>query len=1374
MKTLLVTLLLCLAGLLSAVGIENPSLANPDGRNLPAKWTLYRSGTGDAGLERSAAGKFVLNDRSETGEVGIMQTVPVKPEDFGKKQGVRVRGKAFPERSAAGSYIQVIALPGNQLFQAPLLFNAENSSEVELPVELPAGTERLRITLYSHKQPTPAVEIEEIGWTEIRPLDIELGKRDYRLNTAIVKGGKPQAVILAPAKYAKLAESIRDASGVKLAIASDEWAHVPADPAIAVITLGNAADNRILERLYNLHYSLTDPTMPGKGGYELRSLHNPFADGRNFIIAGGSDDAGVKTAAARLAALLKSKRSGGELSLGHLADIKLSPDCRIPDEVYDVPFHEASPNYKLAGYFGWNILTKEMALFYLTNDPKYAEALKRLAFSADPASRAYLERGGELIENKAKPLASPYHYGSYLQILYWDLIEENPVFSDEDRARITREMFNQYLYFRNDRAAGFGMFGSCQTPQPGLPSRHGLWIANTFYVLSRYFDKYYPHPDFKKGAAVAENTYSSLFTGPVKLQGELGNHYWFSTSLDPIFVYLVLAEKTGKVPPENYRWLIDSLELLADGSEGDRILQYSADNLFSRAYYVTRDPRWLTLRRLTANHLYDGKFRIGQGFPVAPGAREGKLRTGDWMVDRPNPGEYAAWPDEFPDKAHAFRLAAYRTMPDAGGDRLLLDGFFEQGGRNAYHNFAVLQLRLGGSDLLGGYHTGFASYQDGMLAPETPRTSELLDASRTGNLLAVRGVVRQYNNSDWERTVLQDIGSHVLFIDRVTPTAAIGNWDVIFPFELFRGATLKANALGKAEIEQKGKSFTLANGRVMESDRKQFGGSAEGGSGLTIEFKTNLKGVPGATENFFTVLGPDADAMQIAPAAAVLKLGSDRALAVAGTFNAVTAGAAIIAPGRISGIGVKQIGDLFAATVPVRLDWRGDTLAINADAPGRATLAGGKTIDFKAGLNTFPGCPVPDPAALIPAASFERKAPVKAAKAALPELKKRWSDNLGSYLEPVTPIGDSLFAAAAGKKVVIFDLATGRKVREIDNGSQVKALCYWPERKLLLTGGIEDELVKAFTLEGALQWSFKSETALGLFQTGKTYWYRTQPGLAGVRQIATGKIGKGGENVCLVGSASTLEILNAEGKLQARLHILWGPLDQFFFIDENGEKSLYTGFSFNGTHPSPQILASPWRTGSTEKYLLPPKEIPMIYMWCQLRRGKLLEADVDNDGKVDVVGDTRGALNWITVWDKDGQYGKYHANFGAGPLPSMSNEPRLSLDQLMIRDFTAGDFDGDGKTEIAIALGRKLLLVFDGKLTRPEHFLSFDANPMKLAAAGRFLYLALEDGSILKIDGRSGQTVAAAKVAGVPVSLSLVAGQLIVCTNQGQISAFEL
>ncbi|MGE4564267.1 MAG: hypothetical protein AB7F32_05305, partial [Victivallaceae bacterium] len=836
----------------------------------------------------------------------------------------------------------------------------------------------------------------------------------------------------------------------------------------------------------------------------------------------------------------------------------------------------------------------------------------------------------------------------------------------------------------------------------------------------------------------------------------------------------VLSEKTGKVPPENYRWLIDSLELLADGSEGDRILQYSADNLFNRAYYVTHDPRWLTLRRLTANHLYDGKFRIGQGFPVAPGAKEGQLRTDVWMIDRPHPGEYSTWPDEFPDKSHAFRLAAYRTAPDACGDRLLLDGCFEQGGRNAYHNFAVLQLRLGGIDLLGGYHTGFASYQDGMLAPETPRTSELLDASRTGNLLAVRGLVRKYNNSDWERIVLQDIGSHVLFIDRVTPTAPIGNWDVIFPFELYRGATFDGNASGKALIGQKGKSFALANGRVMESDRKQFGGSAEGGSGLTVEFKTNLKGTPGATENFFTILGPDADAKQIAPDAAVLKLGDARALAVSGSFGKITARAAIIAPGRICGIDVKQIGDLFAATVPVRLDWRGDTLVIGADAPGRATPAGGRTIDFKAGLNSFPGCPVPDTTALIPAAAFERKVPAKAAKAALPELKKRWSDQLGSYIEPVTAVGDSLFAAAAGQKVVLFDLATGRKVREIDNGSQVKALCFWPEQKLLLTGGIGDEQVKAFTLEGILKWSFKSETAPGLFQTGKTYWYRTAPGLAGVRQIATGAVGKGGENVCFVGSASTLEILNSEGKLQSRLHILWGPLDQFFFIDENGGKSLYTGFSFNGTHPSPQILAAPWRTGPTDKYLLPPRDIPMINMWCQLRRGKLIEADVDNDGKIDVVGDTRGALNWITVWDKDDQYGKYHANFGAGPLPSMSNEPKLSLDQLMIRDFTAGDFDGDGKTEIAVALGRKLLLVFDGKLTRPEHFLSFDANPMKLAAAGNSLYLALEDGAILKIDGKSGKTIAAAKVAGVPVSLTLVANQLIVCTNQGQIIAFEL
>ncbi len=1359
--------MLFLAGVLPAVTVENQTLGNPGANNVPAGWKLYRNGTGGAVLDRSAAGHFVLNDRDENGEVGIIQILPLKPEDFNKKQGIKVRGRALPGRNSAGSYIQVVTLPDNKLFQAALTFSENGFSDTELVVDPAPGSTGIRITLYSHKQPTPGLEIESVKWDEIRPLDVDLKKRDYRLETAIVRNGKPAAIILAPAKYRKAAETIRAASGAALEIKPDAWANVPADASTAVITLGNAEDNKILERLYNLHYSLTDSSMPGKGGYELRSLHNPFADGRNFIIAGGSDDAGVKTAADRLATLLKNKKV-----LGHLADVKLSPDYKISDEVYDVPFWEASPNYKLAGYFGWNILTKHMALFYLTNDPKYAEALKKLAFENSKETVAYLEKGGELIENKAKPLASPYHYGSHLQILYWDLIEENPVFSAADREKITREMFNQYLYFRNDPAAGFGMFGTYQAPRKALPSRHGLWIANTFYTLSRYFIKYYPHPDFERGAAVAENAYSSLFTDPLNLHGELGNHYWYSNSLDPIFAYLVIAEKTDKVLPENYRRLADNLELLADGTEGDRLLQYSAENLFTRAYYATKDPAWLTLRRLTANHLYDGQFRIGQGFAVPAGAKEAKLRENAWLIDRPGKAEVAEWPDEFPDKSHAFRLAAFRSAQDGGGDRLLLDGFFEHGGRNAYHNFGVLQLRIGGCNLLGGYHTGFASYQDGMVSSETPKTSELLDASLTGNLIAARGKVRKYNHSDWERILLQKLGTYAVFIDRITPDEEINNWDAILSFELYRGAALKSFALGKAEIEVNGKRFTLANGRVTDCEQKRFGSSSEGGSGLTLEMQTSLKGVPGQTETFFSVLGPGADAKQVAPNAAALRLGPERALAVSGQYGKLAAeGLIVSSPASYCGIGVTRIGDALVSSAPVRIDWEGTKLVVNADQPGSITVAG-KELAVKAGLNTF-AFAAPSASEFLAEADFKREAPAKIATATPPELKKSWNANLGSYVEPVTVIDGKLFAAAAGNKVTLFD-ASGKKVREIDNGSRVKALCYWPERKLLLTGGIEDELVKAFTLDGKLVWSFKSETAPGLFLTGKTYWYRTQPGLAGVRKIATGSIGKGGENVCFVGSASTRDILNGEGKLQSRLHILWGPIDQMFFIEEDGAPSLYVGFSFNGTHPTPKIEANPYRVGATGRYVLSPAKIPMIYMWCQLQRGKLVEADLDGDGQKEVIGDTRGALNWINVWDKKDQYGKYQANFGAGPLPGMSNEPRLSLAQLMIRDFLAADVDGDGKTEIAVALGRKLLLVFDGKLEKQKYSVKFESNPMTMLFSGGFLYLGLEDGSVLKLDGKTGRTVAGAKVSGVPVSFDFFANQLIVSTNTGQITAFEL
>ena len=65
-----------------------------------------------------------------------------------------------------------------------------------------------------------------------------------------------------------------------------------------VILLGNLSNNRCVKELYYQYLLFTDRTYPGPGGYELRTLLDPFATGFNILHIGYSDSEGLEKAAA--------------------------------------------------------------------------------------------------------------------------------------------------------------------------------------------------------------------------------------------------------------------------------------------------------------------------------------------------------------------------------------------------------------------------------------------------------------------------------------------------------------------------------------------------------------------------------------------------------------------------------------------------------------------------------------------------------------------------------------------------------------------------------------------------------------------------------------------------------------------------------------------------------------------------------------------------------------------------------------------------------------------------------------------------------------------------------------------------------------------
>ena len=351
---------------------------------------------------------------------------------------------------------------------------------------------------------------------------------------------------------------------------------------------------------------MLDLRYPGKNGYVVRTLHNPFGDGHNVLFVGGSDLPGVNTATDVLVKeLTKTTGRGRDFVVGRLARIRLGEGLDPPDDVRAMETWEASKGYGSIGYFGWNSLSKLMAMYYMTGQEAHAREFIRLAFPDEQAQREISEIDGERIEIKTDPLAGPYHYNAHMMILFWDLIEESPVFSDEERLRVTNGFARQLNHRKNE-----GIYGRTSPPR-AVGSRHGQWSAISLYCLGRYFQKDYPHPIWEHCEQSARLHFRPLHDHKW-INGESDNLFWFNTGIAPIFTYLALTGDREPLKNGVVSDLLRDQEMLISGRQPDWALNSASLGFLHKAAYFTQDGRYLSYRDRTG--VNTTAFRLGQSF----------------------------------------------------------------------------------------------------------------------------------------------------------------------------------------------------------------------------------------------------------------------------------------------------------------------------------------------------------------------------------------------------------------------------------------------------------------------------------------------------------------------------------------------------------------------------------------------------------------------------------------------------------------------------------------------------------------------------------------------------------------------------------------
>ncbi len=326
-----------------------------------------------------------------------------------------------------------------------------------------------------------AANDEPVIITRLKPLYLE---------TSLGTANKPAASIVAGPDYLALAQylqhRIEEITGIKLPLISDEVAIEELQAHGNIIALGQYGNNKLIEHFYYRWYLVVDGMQPGAGGYVLQTVHNPDALGINLIIVGGSDRTGVEKAGTRL---VENVRQHGA-TLPRLFEVELGAGKQIVEKRGQEAIDPQRP---------WpgnvqdiqEVLGEAAMLYVYTGDETYATFFKEKLME-------WLEKGeyDSANDDFFRPMIS------------WDLVEEAPVFSDEERLWITNKLWDAidtmrprwdaYVFSRKDDFV----------PRTNHSARSAIGL----YFAARYFWQYYDIAEMQQWLADLETYWEPQMT----------------------------------------------------------------------------------------------------------------------------------------------------------------------------------------------------------------------------------------------------------------------------------------------------------------------------------------------------------------------------------------------------------------------------------------------------------------------------------------------------------------------------------------------------------------------------------------------------------------------------------------------------------------------------------------------------------------------------------------------------------------------------------------------------------------------------------------------------------------------------------------------
>ena len=437
--------------------------------------------------------------------------------------------------------------------------------------------------------------------------------KDMCPETALVVNGEPLATIVIGADVVqerqakRIVDRVEAATGARLAVVRAGAAEAGLLQDRHVVALGNMADNAFIRWLYYQWWAVEDRCYPGSGGYALRTLHNPLGNGKNVVLLGASDEAGLGRVVSRFLTLVPDRKT---FNVGRLMKIRLGPEFdafgRPPERWLqerreDFVARATTPHASESGA-GFQLISEAGAyglMYHRTGHDAYAAAVREIA-------QAHLMMGEHGVMA---------HFHVWWLAAVWDLIEESPVFSDEDRLKIT-----QYLLWIMDSTEGaYTRFFREGVGHRMVRQNHQTLVALAAWFGGRYFATHYGFEDAKEWMAASAEVFRGQ-AGSFKPIEDANAYQWMT--LDHILTYSLASGDTTYIDNGNCRRSLDQAVLYCNnrgalpafGDTGAPMDGYPT-NFLVKAGHVLQDGR--------AAFLLDKRFDRPSDYfrPQPPGER---------------------------------------------------------------------------------------------------------------------------------------------------------------------------------------------------------------------------------------------------------------------------------------------------------------------------------------------------------------------------------------------------------------------------------------------------------------------------------------------------------------------------------------------------------------------------------------------------------------------------------------------------------------------------------------------------------------------------------------------------------------------------------